>query len=38
MVDKAVTVPRAKLGARIGSVEASTWKLVTEAFRDFFDL
>jgi mRNA interferase MazF len=38
MVDKAVTVPRAKLGARIGSVEASTLKLVTEAFRDFFDL
>jgi mRNA interferase MazF len=38
MVDKATTVPRAKLGPRIGRVNAATLRQVDEALRGFLDL
>ena len=38
MVDKATTVPRAKLGQRIGSLDAATIKAVNEALRGFLGL
>jgi len=38
MIDKAVTVPRSKVGQRVGRLEDATLKLVADAFRDFFDL
>jgi mRNA interferase MazF len=38
MVDKATTVPRAKLGARIGRVDAATVEAVNEAMRGFLGL
>jgi len=38
MVDKATTVPRVKLGPRIGRVDASTLEAVNEALRGFLGL
>jgi mRNA interferase MazF len=38
MVDKATTVPRAKLGARIGQVDTATMQAVDEALRGFLGL
>jgi mRNA interferase MazF len=38
MVDKITTVPRSKLGQRIGSVEASTLHAVNQAIKGFLDL
>ena len=38
MVDKITTVPRFKIGQRIGSVEASTMRVVNQAIRGFLDL
>ena len=38
MVDKPTTVPRAKIGARIGKLDAPTMKKVEEALRSFLDL
>lgn len=38
MVDKATTVPRAKLGARIGRVDAATIRAVDKALRGFLGL
>ena len=38
MVDKATTVPRAKIGPRIGRLNAATMQAVSEALRGFLDL
>jgi mRNA interferase MazF len=38
MVDKATTVPRSKIGPRIGRVNAITMRAVNEALRGFLDL
>jgi mRNA interferase MazF len=38
MVDKATTVPRAKLGPRIGRVDAATLEAVNQALRGFLGL
>jgi mRNA interferase MazF len=38
MVDKATTVPRVKLGQRIGRVDAVTLRAVNEALRGFLGL
>jgi mRNA interferase MazF len=38
MVDKATAVPRVKLGARIGQVDAATLQAVDEALRGFLGL
>ena len=38
MVDKATTVPRVKLGARIGRVDAATFDTVDKALRGFLGL
>jgi len=38
MVDKATTVPRAKVGARMGRVSAATLRHVDEALRGFLGL
>jgi mRNA interferase MazF len=38
IVDKITTVPRAKIGQRIGSVEASTLRAVHQAIKGFLDL
>lgn len=38
MVDKITTVPRSKIGQRIGSVEASTLRAVNQAIKGFLDL
>ena len=38
MVDKITTVPRAKIGQRIGSVEPSTLRAVNQAIKGFLDL
>jgi mRNA interferase MazF len=38
MVDKITTVPRSKIGQRIGSVEASTLRAVSQAIKGFLDL
>jgi mRNA interferase MazF len=38
MVDKAATVPRVKLGQRIGRVDAATLAAVNEAMRGFLGL
>ena len=38
MVDKVTTVPRAKIGQRIGSVDAGTLRAVSQAIRGFLDL
>jgi mRNA interferase MazF len=38
MVDKITTVPRAKIGQRIGFVEASILSAVNRALRGFLDL
>ncbi|MGA3263198.1 MAG: type II toxin-antitoxin system PemK/MazF family toxin [Terracidiphilus sp.] len=38
MVDKATTVPRVKLGARIGQVDRATMQAVNEALRGFLGL
>ena len=38
MVDKATTVPRGKIGPRIGRVNAITMQAVNEALRGFLDL
>ncbi len=38
MVDKITTVPRFKIGQRIGSVEASTLRAVNRALKGFLDL
>ena len=38
MVDKATTVPRAKLGARIGFIDNATMRAVDEALRGFLSL
>jgi mRNA interferase MazF len=38
MVDKATTVPRSKIGARIGSVNADTMRAVDRALRDFLGM
>jgi mRNA interferase MazF len=38
MVDKATTVPRVKLGARIGQVDEVTMQAVKEALRGFLGL
>jgi mRNA interferase MazF len=38
MVDKATTVPRVKVGARIGRVDAATLQAVNEALRGFLEL
>ncbi len=38
MVDKATTVPRVKLGERIGQVDATTLQTVDEALRGFLGL
>ena len=38
MVDKITTVPRAKIGQRIGSVETSTLRAVNQALKGFLDL
>jgi mRNA interferase MazF len=38
MVDKATAVPRVKLGARIGRVDAVTMQSVNEALRAFLGL
>jgi mRNA interferase MazF len=38
MVDKATTVPRVKLGPRIGRVDAATLDAVNEALRGFLGL
>lgn len=38
MVDKATTVPRAKIGPRIGRVDAATIHAVNEALRGFLGL
>jgi mRNA-degrading endonuclease toxin of MazEF toxin-antitoxin module len=38
MIDKATTVPRSKIGARIGRVDAETMQAVDRALRDFLGL
>jgi mRNA interferase MazF len=38
MVDKITTVPRAKIGQRMGSIEASTLRAVNLAIKGFLDL
>jgi mRNA interferase MazF len=38
MVDKATTVPRSKVGPRIGRLNAATMQAVNHALRDFLDL
>jgi mRNA interferase MazF len=38
MVDKATTVPRAKIGPRMGRVNAATMQAVNEALRGFLGL
>ena len=38
MVDKATTVPRVKLGPRIGRVDAATLEAVNQAWRGFLGL
>jgi mRNA interferase MazF len=38
MVDKITTVPRSKIGQRIGSVEASTLRAINQALKGFLDL
>jgi mRNA interferase MazF len=38
MIDKITTVPRSKIGSRIGSVEASTLGAVNLAIKAFLDL
>ena len=38
MVDKITTVPRTKIGQRIGSVEAATLRAVNQAIKGFLDL
>lgn len=38
MVDKATTVPRSKIGPRIGHVNAETMRAVDHALRDFLGL
>jgi mRNA interferase MazF len=38
MVDKITIVPRAKIGQRIGSVEAGTLRAVNQAVKGFLDL
>ncbi len=38
MVDKITTVPRAKIGQRIGSVDASTLRAIQQAIKGFLDL
>lgn len=38
MVDKATTVPRAKLGTRMGQVDAETMEAVEQALRGFLGL
>jgi len=38
MVDKITTVPRSKVGQRIGSVETSTLRAVNQAIKGFLDL
>ena len=38
MVDKITTVPRSKVGQRIGSVDAGTLRAINQAIRGFLDL
>jgi mRNA interferase MazF len=38
MVDKATTVPRSKIGPRIGRLNPSTMQAVNQALRGFLDL
>ena len=38
MIDKITTVPRSKIGQRIGSVEANTLRAVNQAIKGFLDL
>ena len=38
MVDKATTVPRAKVGQRIGRVDFATLRAIDEALKGFLDL
>lgn len=38
MVDKATTVPRSKIGQRIGRVNATTMQAIDHALRDFLGL
>ena len=38
MVDKTTTVPRAKVGQRIGRVDAATLRAVADAMKGFLDL
>jgi len=38
MVDKPTTVPRGKIGVRIGSVDSAVMKKVEDALRGFLDL
>jgi mRNA interferase MazF len=38
MVDKATTVPRAKIGQRIGRLDPSTLRTVTQAMKGFLEL
>jgi mRNA-degrading endonuclease toxin of MazEF toxin-antitoxin module len=38
MVDKATTVPRGKIGPRIGHLNESTMQAVNQALRGFLDL
>jgi mRNA interferase MazF len=38
MVDKATTVPRGKIGPRIGRLSAATMQTVNDALRGFLDL
>jgi mRNA interferase MazF len=38
MIDQITTVPRSRIGQRIGSVEASTLRAVNQAIKAFLDL
>jgi mRNA interferase MazF len=38
MVDKITTVPRSKVGQRIGSVDGSTVRAINQAIKGFLDL
>ncbi len=38
MVDKITTVPRSRIGQRIGSVETATLRAVNQAIKGFLDL
>jgi mRNA-degrading endonuclease toxin of MazEF toxin-antitoxin module len=38
MVDKATTVPRAKIGQRIGRADSATLRAVNQAMKWFLDL